>query len=306
MEALISIIVPIYNVEAYLDRCVESLVNQTYKDIEILLIDDGSPDNCPQICDEWALKDSRIKVFHKLNGGLSDARNFGILRAKGEYILFVDSDDYLTCDACHRLYEKAQGVDIVVGEATIYEPSGVVHRIHTNLREGDIYTGTEYAKLAIQQGQWFAAACYNMYRRLFLIENNLYFKVGILHEDIEYLPRLFLAAKTVKYLHFEFYNYVIRENSICSIKSERHLQDLLTTYEQWKLLNDTILDEETKKYYAGALSKYFISTCRQYRLTQRIMPRGIDGKYLLCNALNRKELIKTLFFVFCRQLYLRL
>ena len=306
MESLISIIVPVYNVEDYLNRCIDSLVNQTYKNVEILLVDDGSPDNCPQMCDEWELKDFRIQVFHKENGGLSDARNYGIQKAKGEYILFVDSDDYLACDACQRLYEKAQGVDIVVGEATIYKPDGIVHRIHTNLREDYIYTGTEYAKLAIQKGQWYAAACYNMYRRCFLIENNLFFKVGILHEDIEYLPRLFLAAKTVKYLHFEFYKYVIRENSICSIKSEKHLQDLISTYEQWKVLNDTIAEKGIRKCYAGALSKYFISTCRQYKLVQRIMPRGIDWKYLLSNALNAKEWVKTVAFILCRKLYVRL
>ena len=91
----ISIIVPIYNVEKYLERCVDSLVNQTYENIEIILVDDGSPDYCPQLCDEYAKKDSRIVVIHKKNGGLSDARNYGLCKASGEYILYVDSDDYI-------------------------------------------------------------------------------------------------------------------------------------------------------------------------------------------------------------------
>lgn len=91
----VSIIVPIYNVEKYLDRCVESLVNQTYTDIEIILVDDGSPDACPKMCDKWAKKDARIKVVHKQNGGLSDARNAGIDAAAGEYLTFIDSDDYV-------------------------------------------------------------------------------------------------------------------------------------------------------------------------------------------------------------------
>ena len=93
MEPLISVIVPIYNVEKYLNRCIESIVNQIYKNLEIILVDDGSPDNCPQICDEWKEKDNRIKVIHKENGGLSDARNAGIRNASGEYISFVDADD---------------------------------------------------------------------------------------------------------------------------------------------------------------------------------------------------------------------
>ncbi len=95
MNDLISIIVPAYNVEKYLDRCVESIVQQTYKNLEIILVDDGSPDNCPQMCDLWVEKDKRIKVIHKQNGGLSDARNAGLALAKGEYIAFVDSDDWI-------------------------------------------------------------------------------------------------------------------------------------------------------------------------------------------------------------------
>ena len=95
MKPKVSIIVPVYNVEKYLDRCMESLLNQTLKDIEIILVDDGSPDNCPQICDEYAKKDSRVKVVHKVNAGLGYARNSGLDVASGEYVAFVDSDDYV-------------------------------------------------------------------------------------------------------------------------------------------------------------------------------------------------------------------
>lgn len=102
-KPLISVIVPIYNVESYLNRCVESIVNQTYQNLEIILVDDGSPDNCPQICDDWARKDSRIKVIHKENGGLSDARNAGMNIATGEYISFIDSDDYVALDFCETM-----------------------------------------------------------------------------------------------------------------------------------------------------------------------------------------------------------
>lgn len=93
MDLLISIIIPIYNVEEYLERCIDSVVNQTYKNLEIILVDDGSPDRCGDICDTWALRDTRIKVIHKKNGGLSDARNAGMSLATGEFIAFVDSDD---------------------------------------------------------------------------------------------------------------------------------------------------------------------------------------------------------------------
>lgn len=105
-HSLISVIVPIYKVQDYLDECIESIINQTYSNIEVILVDDGSPDRCPQMCDEWAKRDSRIRVVHKKNGGLSSARNAGIDVAKGEYISFVDSDDFICKDALQNLYDR--------------------------------------------------------------------------------------------------------------------------------------------------------------------------------------------------------
>ena len=104
----ISVIVPVYKVEQHLDKCIQSIVQQTLSSLEILLVDDGSPDRCPEICDKWAARDSRIRVIHKDNGGLSDARNAGIESACGEYIMFVDSDDYIAEQACERLLEYAR------------------------------------------------------------------------------------------------------------------------------------------------------------------------------------------------------
>ena len=101
---LISIVIPIYNVEKYIEKCLDSVIKQTYKNIEIILVDDGSPDNCGKICDSYANNDKRIQVIHKENGGLSDARNVGIERANGKYITFVDSDDYIELDYIEYLY----------------------------------------------------------------------------------------------------------------------------------------------------------------------------------------------------------
>lgn len=117
MDKLISVIVPVYNVEAYIERCVESLINQSYKNIEIILVDDGSPDNCPAICDRLSTEDSRIKVLHKMNEGLGMARNSGMELARGEYIAFVDSDDYVEIDMLNTLIAAAErnGADIVYG-----------------------------------------------------------------------------------------------------------------------------------------------------------------------------------------------
>ena len=116
---LISVIVPIYNVEEYLNRCVESIVNQTYQKLEIILVDDGSPDNCPRMCDDWAKKDSRIKVIHKENGGLSDARNAGMKITTGEYISFIDSDDYIETCMIEILYEAIKKYDCDIASCRV-------------------------------------------------------------------------------------------------------------------------------------------------------------------------------------------
>lgn len=108
-EPLISVIVPVYNVEPYLDRCVESIVNQTYRNLEIILVDDGSPDNCPQMCDAWAERDARIRVIHKENGGSGEARNVALNSALGELVAFVDSDDYIASDMFEYLYSLLTG-----------------------------------------------------------------------------------------------------------------------------------------------------------------------------------------------------
>ncbi len=305
-KRLITVIVPVYKVEEYLDRCINSIVEQTYDNLEIILVDDGSPDHCPELCDEWARKDKRIKVIHRPNGGLSAARNDGIRASNGEYLLFVDSDDYLENNACERFIGYADDVDIVIGEATIVENGKPIPRVHTNLIENYVYTGPEYSQTAIKKGQWFAAACYNFYRVNFLKENNLYFMDGVLHEDIDYTPRLFLAAKKVKYLHFQFYNYIIRNDSITGHIERRHFEDLLKIYSKWCKLNNTIQDEATRKVYSGALSKYFMASCREHKVTEKVYPEGMDGWYLIHNALNVKELIKALVFISCRRFYVRL
>ena len=124
---VVSVVLPIYGVEKYLDRCITSIVNQTYSNLEIILVDDGSRDNCPQMCDDWAEKDSRIKVVHKANAGLGMARNTGIDNATGEYICFFDSDDYVALDTVEKAYAlaKQESSDLVtfglsiVGRASV-------------------------------------------------------------------------------------------------------------------------------------------------------------------------------------------
>ena len=134
-KALVSVIVPIFMVEEYLDECIQSIVGQTYSNLEIILVNDGSLDGCPQKCDEWARKDHRIRVIHKPNGGLSSARNAGLDIAKGEYIAFVDSDDYITPDYVEVMYNRLCDDDSV----------GIVSGMIYRLKDGKI---TDYDKAA--------------------------------------------------------------------------------------------------------------------------------------------------------------
>ena len=142
-QELVTVVVPIYNVEPYLNRCIDSIVGQTYRNLDILLIDDGSPDNCPRMCDEWAQKDSRIRVIHKANAGLGMARNTGIEHALGKYICFFDSDDYIapgTIEAACAAAEENRADIVVYGSAMVDENKAV---LNTKIPQGHIYQGDE-------------------------------------------------------------------------------------------------------------------------------------------------------------------
>lgn len=248
----ISIIVPVYKVEKELERCIESLIHQTYDNLQIILVDDGSPDRCPEICDHYALSDGRIEVIHKKNGGLSDARNCGLEQAKGDYVLFVDSDDTIDKDACERFVEclKQASVDIVVGECREVHSRGMFFQAHTNLYPGTIYSAKEYMISAISAGQFYCPAWLNLYRKEFLIQNKLKFEFGILHEDMEWTPKAFLCKPTVSYLQGAFYNYIIRDGSITQSKNyEKNIKDSMWIYQKWLDDFTQVTDAELKKHY---------------------------------------------------------
>lgn len=144
IEELISIVLPIYNVEKYLNRCIKSVVNQSYRNLEIILVDDGSPDQCPQLCEEWAKKDNRIKVVHKENAGLGMARNTGIENATGEYICFFDSDDYVALDAVEKAYAqiKKYNAELVLFGFCNMDSDGKTKKCTIPQTEKEFYDGT--------------------------------------------------------------------------------------------------------------------------------------------------------------------
>lgn len=306
-EEKVSIVVPVYNVEKYLKRCVESLLNQTYSNIEIILVDDGSSDHCPVLCDNYAKKDDRVIVIHKKNGGLSDARNCGLLKASGEYILYVDSDDYIERDSCEKLIVgMIENVDVVVGAYNELRSNKIIEKRHSNLSQNRIYNAKEYVISAIKCDEWYAPAWLNLYRKSFLIENNLYYKVGFYFEDIEMLPRLFLANPKVTYVDYSFYNYVIRENSIMtSQETPEKVQMSLEIYSNWMKLFSKVDDQLYKTYLYGILIKYYIATARQRKFYGWKIP-GLDFSFAWKYSLNGKEKVKALLFNYFPRQYVKL
>lgn len=251
LPPLISIVVPVYKVEEYLERCINSLINQTFHNIEIILIDDGSPDNCPIICDNYSAKDSRVVVIHKENGGLSDARNCGLRTARGEYILFVDSDDYIERDACERFVDiiNENRVDIVVANLKRIEDGRTILMMQKKIVNNVVYEGKVFIKLQVINDCMYVVACSNLYKKNFLLNNSLFFKVGILYEDEQWTPRVFLKAQSVIYMNYSFYKYIIRPNSITTHKSKEHnisiAKDMISIcyelYEIYEKLDDVML-----------------------------------------------------------------
>ena len=227
---LISVIVPIYKVEVYLDRCVQSIVDQTYTNLEIILVDDGSPDRCPQMCDEWAKKDNRIHVIHKENGGLSDARNAGMCAMRGEYVAFVDSDDWLEKAFIENLYEAAieQGCDAVGCAFRFTDREGKALDVQEShlIRVVDRVTAVrDLIDDRIRQVVWN-----KLYRRD-LIED-IPFAKGKCHED-EFWSYQVLGRVT-KYAEIDYigYNYFQRFQSIMGEAYSLKRLDVLEAREQ--------------------------------------------------------------------------
>ncbi len=210
---LITVIVPVYKVEAYLDKCVSSIVDQSYRNLEILLVDDGSPDNCPAMCDAWAKKDRRIKVIHKKNGGLSDARNAGMAIASGELMGFVDSDDWISPDMYQMLYEciEEKNSDIAaIGVEMIWE-DGTPSRMLT--KPGCCVLNREEAMRAIIEESWLKQPVWYKLYRTNLIRDIL-FPVGKYHEDVFWSYQAVARAKRVSVFDMPCYHYTQRDNSI--------------------------------------------------------------------------------------------
>lgn len=251
MEELISVIVPVYNIENYVNRCVESIVNQTYKNLEIILVDDGSSDKSACICDEWKARDTRIKVIHKRNGGLSDARNAGIKSANGIYYSFVDGDDMLDSQMIEKLYDA-----LIMGNADIsmcrMEKIEQSKRYVTrNFIDNSInrieLDGVEAIGLLLRE-KIDCSACLKLYKKEMF--SDLEFPYGKTNEDFAVMYKLFYKTKKIIYISDILYYYFFRENSITSsFFSEKQFDKIDNCIEMLEYIKITIPEKKEEAYY---------------------------------------------------------
>jgi len=234
-QAMFSIIIPIYNVEQYLDECISSVISQTFENIEVILVDDGSPDNCPGICDTYAEKDKRVKVIHKKNGGLSTARNAGINVAAGEYIIFLDSDDYWddinALSKISSIIEKNNNDVVIWGHKTENEHSDtMLYSTKERLSNEDLITldNAERLKKIIKTHYHSIGACFKAINRNLFNKYDLYFEEGTVHEDVEWNVRLFACSQNIALYEDFFYVFRQRNDSINNTHSEKNLENRKT------------------------------------------------------------------------------
>ena len=228
----VSIIVPVYRVEQYLDRCVTSLLAQSYNDFEVLLIDDGSPDCSGTMCDRWSGVDARIRVFHKPNGGLSDARNYGLDRARGEFITFVDSDDWVAGDYLsylRGLFERCSSAGFV--EGSLFEDRGVNSRARDDSDQILCLSADNALERLMYDSELYVSACGKMFKRS--IFEGLRFKKGAAYEDSYLYKSYFEKCEYMVYGGRPIYHYVVRDSSITTSSfNYENLKDHFVSYDE--------------------------------------------------------------------------
>lgn len=259
MSYKLSIIIPIYKVEPYLHKCINSILAQTFADFELILVDDGSPDKCGEICDEYAKRDTRIKVIHKENGGVSAARNAGLEIAQGEYIGFVDSDDYIEKDMYEILYKlsKEYDADIVeCGFSIVKEDE--VKPILTNT---NIITGDKLLALHLLAKHWAHCLSWNKIYKKYLFDG-IKFPCGMIHEEEVIMHRLFFSLNKYVYIGESKYFYVQREGSIMDESySLKRLNRLEAYKDRFYFLKNNIKEESIirlveHKYFMCIIDNY--------------------------------------------------
>lgn len=272
----VSIIIPVYNVEKYIDKCINSAVNQTLKDIEIIIIDDGSTDNSINIIKKYEIRYSNIVVVNQSNKGVSASRNIGLDKAKGEYIYFLDSDDYINLNLANDLYDlaKKQNLDIIHFDANVVYEDGFYSKNNpydrSKVIESKVYSGKCFYENVKQNNGYRASVCTYIYKNEFLKKHKLNFYEGILHEDELFTTKSITLAESILYLPKKYFFRRMRGGSIMT--SEKSVRNIIGYY---------TVAEQLYTYYTKNLNKLPIAT-------QKILLETISGHYGYCNRLFLK------------------
>lgn len=260
---LFSIILPIYNVEKYIDRCMSTILNQEFNDYEVILVDDGSTDSCPELCDRYADFGQKIKVLHKKNGGLSSARNAGLSIATGKYIFWLDSDDYLPMDTLKQLGEILYKNDVDILKFNyMRQPNNIT--IKSILKPGN-YNRKQIEEIVIplaleKTSDFIMSAWAHIYKREFIKRNNLNFiserQIG--SEDYLFNLHAFLAANSLLAIENVLYNYDYREGSL----SQKYRENLIERYRKlYKLMQELLIKYQVSDCYLKKLQYFYVWNC---------------------------------------------
>ncbi len=302
-----SLIVPVYNIQNFVKECIVSITQQSFLDYELLLINDGSTDNSGLICDEFTAFDERIKVIHKENGGLSDARNTGIAESKGEYIIFIDGDDYIEPLSLEKIDNKinsSNSPDVLITRVK------ELYQTHIQYKDPTVNLTLNYnSKQSVIE--WVFGKADNTWtvpryiiNRCFMEKHNLKFLKGFLFEGIDWTSKLFLYAETFSFLDYYWYNYRRnRDGSIMNTKSSKGLKDVIDL---------TYLNINRKEYNETDI---YLKTLIFQRMVKSVFPRFSDYKYfskkekrkIIILLRNKQSIFKyssklhhKLFIFFCR------
>lgn len=281
MEEKISVIIPVYQVEVFLKKCVDSVLEQTYRNIEIILVDDGSKDKCPQICDEYVRKDKRVKVIHKENGGLSDARNIGIENATGKYLFFIDSDDWVDKDILLHLYMMLKENKADVAECQYGKVYNETDELVNDKEEEVIILESRQAleNLALENQVNHIIICGKLYKSELFKE--IRFPKGKIHEDEYTTYKLFYIANKIVVTNFKLYYYRKREGSITVTKFNPKRLDVIQAYEErlefyQRKKEEHLYKLEITKFLYILLYCYYHSKREKFN---KQMIKNIKGKY---------------------------
>lgn len=297
----ISVIVPIFNVEKYLEKCINNIINQSYSNIEIILINDGSTDNSYQICNKYKKIDDRIVVVNQENKGASAARNKGMDIATGEYILFVDSDDILEANLLENIYSQMElGYDIICFQHSI---NSSIEHSYLNIKDGLELNGENFLELLHKKDKMFNVIWKYCYRKSFINDNNLRFHEGIIYEDEEWVTIMLCKAEKVIFRDFNGYNYLIREGSVMTSNKNVHSYtsmikvavNLNEFIHKNNIKNKKLLKIIKKKIYSFYIRNSIYILKNGYSQEYKLIKDNIN---IIGNCSNIKQFLLGMIFVF--------